>query len=402
MKILLISRDGDGLALAHRLKKEGNSVKVFCAASVGAGLGLIDRVDSWRPHMEWADLIFADGPGWGVYEKLFKQLGKPLFGIGELSDMLSFNRERQRSLLSKAGLDLPRQWSITRGEKNSFADVLSGWTDPGVVLKGSNVQVCRDMESFLYAANLVEEGHEVVVEDLVEGVEVRTAGWFNGRGWLEPFYHGLMDMEEAVGGMGRVGQSMGGVVVRSGGDSLVERALMPLTKALQAMSYRGLVTITEFVNQQEMFVTGMKLGLCFDEIEALCEGSREPLGDLLFETAQGVKKTVDVTKDLMAVVRVSSLVEEGGAPVIGLDEGNMKHLWLNGVEALEDEGVKKADGPLAVFKATAIGRDVREAVKRVHRTVERINFMHKYYRADACQRAMSDIGVLKSWGLISD
>lgn len=402
MKILLLSRDGDGLGLAHQLKKEGNSVKAFCVASRDAGLGLVDRVDSWRPHISWADLVISDGPGWGVYENLLKQMGKPLLGISDLSDVLSFDRAKSRVLLSKTGMDLPRQWTLVGGQESSFADVLRGWTEPGVVLRVDGVHVCRDVESFLYAVKKVPEGQNAVVEDLVEGVEVRTAGWFNGRGWLEPFYHGFMDMEEAVGKMGRVGQSMGGVVVRSGGDSLVERMLMPLTKALQMMGYRGSVTITGFVNQQELFVVGIKLGMCFDELDAVLGGSRGSVGDLLFETAQGVGREIDVTRDKMAVIRVNSLVEDGGAPVVGLNEGNMKHLWLNGVRVSEDGSVTKADGTLPVFKATSIGRDVREAIKRAHRTVERVSFMHKYYRADACQRAMADVGQLKAWELISD
>ncbi len=56
MRIIIISKDGDALDLALRLKEEGNDVKIaICDRDfrrVGDGLG-IRKIKDWRKELSW-------------------------------------------------------------------------------------------------------------------------------------------------------------------------------------------------------------------------------------------------------------------------------------------------------------------------------------------------------------
>src|SRR5258708_32587111 len=63
MKILWISRSGDGADIAYRMKLAGNEVKFWIGGSAryrGTYEGLIDKIMAWKPWVSWSDLIVLD------------------------------------------------------------------------------------------------------------------------------------------------------------------------------------------------------------------------------------------------------------------------------------------------------------------------------------------------------
>src|ERR1700758_5543081 len=67
-RALLICDAGDGLLdLAVRSMAEGHKVKYFLRKydpkTRPIGDGLVERVDDWRPHMEWADIVILEANG---------------------------------------------------------------------------------------------------------------------------------------------------------------------------------------------------------------------------------------------------------------------------------------------------------------------------------------------------
>ena len=62
-KFLFISKDNEGGDIAWQIKKEGNEVKFWTsdhAEDKESFEGFIERVDSWEPHKDWADVIVID------------------------------------------------------------------------------------------------------------------------------------------------------------------------------------------------------------------------------------------------------------------------------------------------------------------------------------------------------
>ncbi len=382
MRILFLSNEGNGLSLAIALSREGNDVRAFCPNAPRNGEGLVDCVGSWRPHIPWADLVVADEPGWGAYEETLRRFGKPLFGISKSADLLSERVERQLDLLEKSGVSVPRHWTLGAGDSSGIENVLSEWPDEGVVVEGER---CEDPSTFQFVAEMYRDEDPLVMERLI-GVEVQTVGFYNGRGWMEPFHHAVTHGRE------------GGVVIRSGGDDVVKSVLLPIEGFLSMIGHRGMVVVRSFVDNAGATAIGVTAGVRVELLEAICSDLRTKLVDLLFETAQGVRTDVGSRRSVTAFVAARSGWAEG-APIEGLCDEGLKHLWPNRVRVGQEKwhcGIGESD----VFRATAWGQDGIEALKRATRTVREIRYLNKKFDPWLRERIVPSLDFLKEGGMI--
>lgn len=415
MNVLMLSKSGDGLGIAFRLIQEGHAVRLFIqdAQYKWAGRGLVDRVDSWRPSLPWADFVIGDMVGFGKYESVMRGMGKPFLGVSEIADKIELDRSAGTDLFKKAGISTPPTMEFS--SPTDAEDVLAMWKDPGYVLKPdgnietSKTYVCRDKDTFEYALSTYKASQQLVVQEIVEGVEVSTEGWFNGRDWITPFNHTFEEKRFLEGGRGPQTGCQGNVVLTAGRDRLVEETLLRLTPFLRDVSYKGPFDVNCIVTEHEAFALEVTPRFGYDAIEAVIEGLREPLLDVLFETAAGIKKTIALSDDVLIAVRVSvppwphaePEAADRGRPVLGVTKEAMKHLFPTDIFQ-EDDRWLYAAGDGVVYKATARGRDVKEARRRVYRTVDSIDILDKQYRTDIGQRVPSDVARLIKWGWLEN
>ena len=389
MRILILSRDGAGSVLVRRLEQEGNEVKVFCRNRVGRDGYLV----TWRPSIAWADLIVATDPSWGTpHEHLFRKLGRPTLCINNIANSMTQDGWKAHKVYEKAGVMVPITRYVDTSSGESVKQAMDAWTGSVLVNSGAvrGWIRCDSVDEFGPLMEELKDTGTAIVRERLNGIEVRTTGLFNGRHWVRPFWHELMDM----GMYSQSGNCFGGVVVRSDGDKITDTTLSTVEPILSKAGYRGFFSVESFVQDIGLCVLSVKAGINAEGLCAMLEGSRDNLGDLLFEVAQGVREEVDVTEDVMAVVKVWS--ELGlRMPIMGLEEGNMKHLWFDGVQ-----------GPGFLMErdfnvlATAIGRNVGESLKRAKRTVNNISFVGKHYQHDVGQRAVQHLSDLASGGWI--
>lgn len=414
MKILILSMDGDGLGIAHRLAAEGNQVRMYVKDPRfrQAGEGLIEPISSWRPSLSWSDLIICDMVGFGKHEELFKTRGKVVFGCSKVMDMAELEREKGMELFERFGVPIPETYSF--GNPKEAEAISDLWEDPGFVIKPSGnldtakTYVCKNPEIYKWALGNIPDGTKLIVQKIVNGVEVSTEGWFNGRDWIKPFNHTFEEKKLFEGDKGPNTGCMGNVVITTEGDKLVDSTIRKVTPLLKRINYRGPVDINCIVNGEDLYALEFTARLGYDAIEALLEGIKESVTDLFFETAMGVKKEIDITKDYMIAVRVSVAPwphsepdkEDKGMPIIGLVEDNLKHIFLTDVYK---DGVdyKYAAGDGVILKATARGRSIEEARSRVYRTIGNIMIQDAQFRNDIGLRAVQDIKKLKEWGWLN-
>src|SRR3989304_6712676 len=413
MRILLISENGDGLGIAHRLVKEGHIVDCWIkeAQFENAGIGIVNRIDSWRPAIPKADLILVDMVGFGTQvERLATQFGKPYIGADPLMDVAELDRQKGMDLFNKAGIKIPETWSFKNpAEAHS---ILKMWKEPGFVIKPcgnvstADTTICRDKDTFAFSLDQLENEQELIIQHIIEGVEISTEGWWNGRGWIIPFNHTFEEKRFLEGNLGPNTGCMGNIVIaEKRSNKLIQNSVMKLESFLKKTKYRGPVDVNCIVTEKEAYGLELTARFGYDAIEALIEGLNEPVANLLFDTATGIKQTMDVTMDFMSAVRLSvppwphAKPEKStkGKPILGLNDQNMKHIYLT--DAYKQEGrYYWAAGDGVVLKATARGVSVRESVRRVYRTLSNINVLDKQYRLDIGARVESDLNKLKEWG----
>jgi phosphoribosylamine--glycine ligase len=329
MKILVISEAGDGLGLAWRMSQEGHNVTVALKYPnfKRSGQGLYNRVQAWRPLMDESEFILCDSLGYGAHERLLHRRGRVVYGANQFEDWIV--DLKQEDFLKECGFAKPEKF-----------------------------------DDFLL-----------------------LVGWFNGRNWLDPYFLAFKEVYLLPGNLGPVVGCMGCTVVPIHDCVLVQETMAKMTVPLRKISLKGMVTCA-FTADESVNVVRVAPGLNYDVVEAIGEGLKGELADLLFSVASGLD-SVDVSDDYTIAVRLTLPpwpytlpTDVGPGPIVeGLTAENLNHIYLSDVSK-EDGSFRAAMGSGVVLKATARGRSIREAKRRVYRTLSNINLPGKQYRLD--------------------
>lgn len=424
-RILLISKEGDGLGVAQRLALEGNTVDVWIeeARFKQAGKGLVNRITDWRPASKLADLILLDCVGLGKLEPELKALNKPTLGCSAVLDKIELDRALGMQVFEKAGVQIPETHAF---ESTKEADRLvrgnewqTGWViKPSGNLSTSKTMVVKDETMWPRSLSQLAPECRGIIQRVLNGIEVSTEGWFNGSRFLTPFNHTFEEKRFLAGGLGVNTGCMGNVVVNAGrGNRLTGATVERLSGFLGAVGYRGPFDVNCIVTEEGAYALEATSRMGYDAVEALAEGLEQPLGDLLWGVACGTATSMPLTEQTMIAVRLSippwpvrkPNADELGEPVTGIDDQTLPHLFLTDLFKTR-EGYFTAAGDGVLLKATAHGPARRlddankqddytyEARRRVYRLLDKISVSGKQYRTDVGERVNKEMVQLKQWG----
>jgi phosphoribosylamine--glycine ligase len=417
----MISDTGDGLGVAQRLVTEGHQVAVWIKSREydQSGLGIVLRPQSWREKLAWSDFVICDMVGFGHLEEVFRRMGKPYIACSSFMDQMELDRAKGMQIFQKVGIKTPETFSFSNVEEArktiSEMEFGLGWVlKPDGNIGTSKTLVIKDESELDWAFGTNKAGTSMIVQRIVDGVEVSTEGWFNGRDFLRPFNHTFEEKRFMEGNLGPNTGCMGNVIIARDSNKLTRATVERLKPFLLKIGYRGPVDVNCIVNADGAFALEATARFGYDAIEGLIEGLKESPLDLFFETAMGTKKEMDITEDSMIAVRLTvppypaEDVEQidWGDPITGINVDNIKHLFLCNVYADHEDNkfkVAKADG--VVLKATAHGGKkgtdyTSFARDRVYRTLGNIKCSNNQYRLDIGKRVNGDMAKLIGWGWV--
>ncbi len=409
MKVLLISKEGDGLGIAHRLVLEGHHVDVWIKVErYRRGLvGIVSHVGDWRPSLRNCDLVICDMVGVGGLGDALKQSGKPVIGANEYVDRVELDRALGMEMFQRAGIDIPETLSF---RDKAEIELPEPWGSGWVIKPSGNKSTCQTMvvkeqELWEHCVSKIPEGCPLIVQRIIDGVEVSTEGWFNGRDWVRPFNHTFEEKRFLNGNLGVNTGCMGNVVLAAEGNRLTKATVERVGPFLKMVGYRGPFDINCIVTEQAAFGLEATGRIGYDAIEALAELLDEPLGDLLFEVAAGTKRTMALDEDRAIAVRLSIPPwpvrnpdqSAYGEPVLGIEPEILPHIFLCDVYK-DGERYLTAGGDGVLLKATARSPNLSLARKRVYRLLDGIQVSSKQYRTDIGERVVDDLDRLRSWG----
>src|SRR5258708_20954654 len=115
MKVLLLSKEGDGIGVANRLTMQGQDVYIWTKDPkfALAGSGISKRVPEWRPMVPKVDLIICDMVGMGKYSEIFQSYGKPVLACSTVLDMLELDHSKGMQLFRAAKIEIPETWDFS-------------------------------------------------------------------------------------------------------------------------------------------------------------------------------------------------------------------------------------------------------------------------------------------------
>lgn len=422
MRVLFVSKEGDGLGVAQRLALEGHVADVWIADErfARAGRGIVSRVASWQAAARRADLIIADSVGLGKYEDVARSFRQPILGFSRSLDIIELDRAKGMELFSAANIDIPETFSFTGAKEATEIPEQQGWADGWVVKPSGNLStsktlLCKDPALWAQCCGALPPDCSGIVQRLVSGVEVSTEGWFNGTNFVRPFNHTFEEKKFLTGDLGQTTGCMGNVVIARDSNKLTKATVERVAPFLRHISYRGPFDINCIVNEHGAYALEATSRMGYDAVEALIEGLEEDAGTFLFEVATGTKKEMKISEEVMIAVRLSippwpvRKPDTSDEPVQlrGITDDNIWHLFLTDLFQKDGEYFT-AGGDGVLLKATALGSiNTRgkpdysyEARRRVYRLLDKINVTNKQYRTDIGERVNGDLAKLKAWGWV--
>lgn len=422
MRVLFLSKEGDGLGVAQRLALEGHSVDVWIPDDrfERAGRGLVSRVAGWEKPAERADLIIADSVGLGKLEDKVRSFKAPSLGFSSHLDVIELNRLKGMEMFEHAGITVPETYEFKSPDDAQSITKREGWKDGWVVKPNGNIStsktmVCRDETLWARCCGKLPPECSGIIQRLVGGIEVSTEGWFNGTSFVRPFNHTFEEKRFLTGDLGVNTGCMGNVVLRAESNRLTAATVERVEPFLRMIGYHGPFDINTIVTEHGAYALEATSRMGYDAVEALLEGLEEPAGEFLFDVASGTKKDMSLTDETMIAVRLSIPPwpvrkpdhTDAGEPVLGITDERLFHLFLTDLEKTRD-GYVTAGGDGVLLKATAIGHTTSrnggkpdltyEARRRVYRLLDKIDVEGKQYRVDVGSRVNDDVAQLKKWG----
>lgn len=424
MKVLFLSKSGDGLGLAHYMKIQGHEVFLWIKEDKDfeyAGLGMFKKMRSWRTMLSEADLVLGDMVGLGSFEQEIKKAGKPYIGINQNADDLELDRAGQMEIMRRLSIKLPK--SISFDSPRAAEAAIDMWNSPGFVIKPSGnldtgkTYVCRDKETFLWALSTYSGSQNLVVQQIVEGVEVSTEGWFDGRSFVSGMWnHTFEEKRLLAGDLGPNTGCMGNVVrLADPGSKLVE-VVKRFEPVLRNFKYVGPFDLNAIVNENGIFVLEATPRFGYDAIETLATMAEGDFTTQLGDFAKGALLSPRFFSNLGVAVRVhlppypfgQAKADERGRPIQLPAEANRKENlgYYLLTDAYKDVNITEADtyswaaSDGVVGKVTYATEDFEECLDEVYTAVGQIKCLDLGYRPDIGARYSSDLSQLSSWGVL--
>lgn len=435
---LFISPNGDSVSIASRVKDEGHRSLLYInnEKKRRIGNGLVEK------HPEQGNLITKDGEideevykkilypkpdcivfdmttkGFGKLADRFRKEGYPVMGTSVWSETIELDRPYGNKIMKTCGIGTPKTYSFT-----DYPTAIKFVKDKGIrfVYKPSGNQNCNttyvargveDMIGMLqYYSSAINEEFELQ-EVVEEGIEVSSELWFNGTDVVN-VNHTMEEKALCEGDHGPKTGCMGSVVwIGDVNTKLYKEGVGRLEPALRKLGYRGPIDVNAIVTKDKIFALEFSPRFGYDAIFILLEMLGTPINDLLYGIASGVQKEIKFKAtwgmglDLgVAPFPFTDIEPEmhKGVLIQGLNPSNLKHLWLSDVMKKEGNYVcAGCGGEVGVItsKGETIGSysPIRDAKRRVMRTLENIVIPDVIYRGDIGDRVSKEYAVLKQQG----
>ncbi len=261
MRILSIDTNKAEVDFYLRCMEDGHKVKCFIKqdeVSKNIGRGILDIVDDWRNHIEWADMIYlADNSKYLEQLDKLRASGKCVFGATAQSAKWELDRQCGQDIFEKCGIDtIPSESfdkyddAIKYVKANSKKRLVC---KPCGEADKSLSYVSKNSEDLLFMLErwkkLFGASTDIIIQEFIPGIEMAVGGWFGPEGfsigWLENFeFKKLMNDD--------IGPNTGemGTLIRYVKDSkLADEMLVPLVKELKKSGHTGYVDVAVIIDK---------------------------------------------------------------------------------------------------------------------------------------------------------
>ncbi len=445
---LFVSRDGLIGDIAWRVQEEGNQVRYAITEdgfSQDVADGFVPKVDEWRDHVGWADVVvFDDSFGLGAYADELRERGVPVVGGTELTDRLEMERGFGHDVMEGLGLDVID--SRVFEEFDSGIEHVRGNPDRYIIKPCGEAQNYKDL---LYVGE-DRDGEDVVMmlqryrdvwdgtvdryqlQRRVEGVEVSICGFFTGDRFLEPVNYTFEHKRLFPGDLGPMTGEMGTSMFWGAPNQLFHETVGRFEDLLSEEGYVGPFDINCIVNGEGIYPLEPTPRFGYPQIFIQEEGLETPISELLYGLAT---YGAEVGSKAGPEVKTSEASSDGGGLRLEVDDGYQVGFrvcvppfpaddvdWFEEhsrdlpvrfpgdsvPEGVHLEDIKDVGGEYRVagetgevLVVTGCGETMKAARAEAVSRAEEIVLPNKFYRTDVGDGWLEDVEQLIRWGYLS-
>jgi len=422
-KILVISHFGVAGELCKRLIAEGNHVKYFIKDKNSKDIddGLIAKVKSWEPHVDWADLCIFDDANFGKICDVLREQGKAVVGPCPYSDQLEMDRDFGQEEMEKAGMTVLPHWAFT-----SFDEAIKFVkTEPGrYVLKPNGI--AQDEKCLTYVgksddgsdaiamlenykkkwANKIKSIH---IQTFAKGVEVAVGAWFNGKDFILPAFVNFEYKKLMVGDVGPNSGEMGTLGTWLDGTKLYDETLAKIVPALRASGYTGYLDINTICNKDGIWPLEFTPRFGVPTIWLQMDGIESKLGDFFEALGTGSSFNLRTKSGLQicVVVAVTPFPFEDPAAFDKYSKDKEVEFKDPDMDGIYMADVKKVNGKMVLAGnsgyacvCVGCGMTFEEAKEEVYKRVKSVSLPDMFYRTDIGHKWHKDHDLLTAWGYL--
>lgn len=413
MKVLVIGSGGREHAIAYALKKS-NKVDELHAIPGNPGIakigichkGSVEDLDYILKFVEENNIdLTVVGPEvplcMGLAD-LLEENGHKVFGPKKYAATLEGSKAFSKNFMTKHNIP-----TANYKEVNSFEEAitsLKGFSYPVVVkadglAAGKGVVICQNEEEaksalkeMMIDGSLKEAGNKVVLEEFLTGFECSLLCFTDGETIVpmvsakdhKQIYDG--NKGPNTGGMGTVSPNP---FMPEGMEEVLKKDILdPFMKGLKEenMDYKGVIFIGLMIENGKAKVLEFNVRFGDPETQVILLRLDSDLYDIMEAVASKKLKDVEVKwNDKYAACLV---LASGGYPgsyekgkvITGLDNTDTKTIVFHAGTSLKDGNIVTSGG--RVLNVCALGNSLEDALNKVYKASEDINFDGKYCRKD--------------------
>lgn len=422
MKILLVGSGGREHAIALKLKESPKTKKIFCApgnAGISEAAECVNiKADDIKGLLNFArrekiDLTVV-GPelplSLGIVDG-FEKAGLKIFGPSREASLLESSKSFSKDFMKK--FQIPTAQYEIFYDKESAVDYINQKGAP-IVIKadglaaGKGVIVAKTTEEALKAVDNIltdkifgSAGSKIVIEEFMEGEEATFLAFVDGKSYVPMVssqdHKRIFDNDEGpnTGGMGAY--SPAPVLKKELENDIINKVLYPTVFGMNSLNkkYKGVLYIGLMITKDGPKVVEYNCRFGDPETQVVLPRLKSDLVEIMLAVTEERLDKVNIEWNQNPSVCI--VLASGGYP--GKYENDKEIKGLKKAGSIKDvfvfhAGTKLKDGKVVtnggrVLGVTAIGKDLKETVKKAYSAVDKISFEGMHYRKDIAKRAFN-------------
>ena len=420
---LFISWESLSGDLAWKVKQEGHEVRSYIDNKKERDVydGFFEKVEDWKEHVEWADVMVFDDTGFGKEADALRKKGKYVVGGSVYTDRLEDDREFGQAEMKRVGMLTLPHWDF-----ESFDEGIKFVKEnPGRYIFKPSQGTYGDMRGIVFLGE-EEDGKDILevlehnkdtwqkkikrfqIQKQATGVEVAVGAFFNGEDFLYPINVNFEHKKLFPGDIGPYTGEMGTLMYWSPSNTLFNTTLAKMRDDLKSAGYVGYFDINCIANARGIYPLEFTSRFGYPTISIQMEGITQDMGELLYVMASRQPVDIKTKKGF----RVGGVVAVPPFPYSDEDEfsiykdfsilfrkPNLDGMHLGDVKLVD--GDWKVTGQIGyALVVTGSGLTVEEARKQMYGRISNVMLQNMFYRTDIGAKWPEDSDRLHMWGYL--